>query len=150
MIHRLINHCTDWAWTGVTSFGRQFDFHDVIYHIQPCNIDNRWHNIVFTTNGRYKTYIKTTCFSQHKSYLCVSVQTRVTGNSITLLKMAESLYILKYSFILLIFFCVSIEINWHWQWFGAKYKSLSVNCNWINHPNCALVLFAIRLNSSQW
>ena len=35
-------------------FGRQFDFHDVIYHVQPCNVDNRQHNIVFTTGGHSK------------------------------------------------------------------------------------------------
>ena len=33
VIYWLINHCTDWARTGVTSFGRQFEFYDVIYHI---------------------------------------------------------------------------------------------------------------------
>ena len=37
----------------MTSFVRQFDFHDVIYHIQPCNVENRRHN-VFTTIGRSK------------------------------------------------------------------------------------------------
>ena len=31
-------HLTDWAQTGVTSFDRQFDFHDVIYHIQPLTL----------------------------------------------------------------------------------------------------------------
>ena len=33
VIYWLINQRTDWAQTGVSSFGRQFDFHDVIYHI---------------------------------------------------------------------------------------------------------------------
>ena len=47
VIYWLINHCTDWARTGVTSFGRQFDFHDVIYH-------NRRRNVYFTTSGRSK------------------------------------------------------------------------------------------------
>ena len=47
VIYWLINHCTDWARTGVTSFGRQFDFHDVIYH-------NRRRNVNFTTIGRSK------------------------------------------------------------------------------------------------
>ena len=42
VIYWLINHCTDWARTIVTSFSRQFDFHDVIYH-------NRRRNVVFTT-----------------------------------------------------------------------------------------------------
>ena len=32
VIYWLIDHCTDWARKRVTSFGRQFDFHDVIYH----------------------------------------------------------------------------------------------------------------------
>ena len=31
VIYWLINHCTDSAQTGVTSFGRQFDFHDIIF-----------------------------------------------------------------------------------------------------------------------
>ena len=30
------------------SSGRLFEFHDIIYHKQPCNVDNRWCNIVFT------------------------------------------------------------------------------------------------------
>ena len=47
VIYWLINHCMDWAQTGVTSFGRQFDFHDVIY-------DNRRLNVNFTTIGRSK------------------------------------------------------------------------------------------------
>ena len=46
VIYWLINHCTDWARTGVTSFSCQFDFHDVIYHIWHCNIDNRRHNVL--------------------------------------------------------------------------------------------------------
>ena len=45
VIYWLINHCTDWVWAGVTSFGRQFDFYDVNYHKQPCNVDNRQHNV---------------------------------------------------------------------------------------------------------
>ena len=28
---------------------RQFDFHEVIYHKQRCNIDSRRRNVVFTT-----------------------------------------------------------------------------------------------------
>ena len=35
----------------MTSFGRQFDFHDVIYHIQSCNVDNRRRNVISTTNA---------------------------------------------------------------------------------------------------
>ena len=31
VIYWLLNHCTGWARTKVTSFSRQFDFHDVIY-----------------------------------------------------------------------------------------------------------------------
>ena len=30
----------------MTSFGRKFDFHDVIYHIRYCNVDNRRRNVV--------------------------------------------------------------------------------------------------------
>ena len=26
-------------------------FYDVIYHLQLCNIDIRWCNVIFTTNG---------------------------------------------------------------------------------------------------
>ena len=32
--------------TGVTSFGHQFDFHDVTYHIRPYNVDTRRRNVV--------------------------------------------------------------------------------------------------------
>ena len=46
VIYWLINNCMDWARTDVTSFGRQLDFHDVIYPIQHCNDDNRRRNIV--------------------------------------------------------------------------------------------------------
>ena len=58
----LINHWTDWARTSVTSFGRKFDFHDVLYHIWHCNVDNRRRNIVLTTIVR-----KNTRFSLNKS-----------------------------------------------------------------------------------
>ena len=50
----LINHCTGWTRTGVTSFGRQFDFNDVTYHIGHCNVDTRRGNVVFTTSVRSK------------------------------------------------------------------------------------------------
>ena len=49
----------------------------------------------------------------------VSVKTRVTGNSNSLFKMAESLLTLKDSFIFLIFLCVRIKINSRWQRFVA-------------------------------
>ena len=62
-------------------FGHQFDFHDGIYHIQPCNLDNRQCNMVFTMN--VQNVHKNRCFSLKKSY--------GTGNSNTLFKMAESL-----------------------------------------------------------
>ena len=54
VIYWLINHCTDWFRTGVTSFGRQFEFHDVIYHKRHCNVENRRHNVVFTSTWRSK------------------------------------------------------------------------------------------------
>ena len=38
MIYLLINCFTDWVQTGVTSFGRQFDFNDLIYHIQTVSL----------------------------------------------------------------------------------------------------------------
>ena len=31
----------------MTSFGRQFNFHDVIYHMWHCNVDNRRRYVVF-------------------------------------------------------------------------------------------------------
>ena len=58
VISWLINHCMDWARTSVKSFGRQFDFHDVIYHIWHCNIDNRRCNVVFYNNMAFKMYEK--------------------------------------------------------------------------------------------
>ena len=82
---------TDRAQTGLTSFGHQFDFHDVIYLIQPCNVDNKQRDVVFTTDGRSKRI-------KYVRKICIPVQTRVTVNSNTQLKMGESLYTLKDSF----------------------------------------------------
>ena len=59
----MINHCTDWARTSVTSFGSQFDFNDVTYHIEYCNVDTRRCNVVFTTIVRSK------CVSAHDGFL---------------------------------------------------------------------------------
>ena len=50
----LKNHCMGWTRTGVTSFGRQFDFNDVTYHIGHCNADTRRSNVVFTIFVRSK------------------------------------------------------------------------------------------------
>ena len=69
-IYWLINHCMDWAWTGVTSFGRQFYFHDVIYHIRHCNVGT-----FFVIDGvpwfsqllDVQNVRKNTCFSPNKS-----------------------------------------------------------------------------------
>ena len=33
----------------LTILTQQFDFNDVIYHVQPCNVDNRLRNVVFKT-----------------------------------------------------------------------------------------------------
>ena len=49
VIYWLINHCMDWARAGVKSFSRQFDFLDVIYQIQHCNVDDRLRKVIFTT-----------------------------------------------------------------------------------------------------
>ena len=38
----------------MTSFGRQFDFNDVTYHIGHSNVDTRRGNVVFTTFVRSK------------------------------------------------------------------------------------------------
>ena len=46
-LHRL---GSDWC----DIFGHQFDFYDVINHIEPCNVGNRWRNMVFTTIGHSK------------------------------------------------------------------------------------------------
>ena len=51
----------------MTSIGRQFDFHDIIYHKRHCNVGNR----SFYNYWTFKTYLK----------IRVSVQTRVAGNS---------------------------------------------------------------------
>ena len=93
-----------WAWTGVTSFSRQIDFHDVIYHIRHCNVDNRRRNVVFTTTGRSKRTLNTH-FSLSKS----------CRNSYSLIKMADSLLTAKDLRIFLIFLRARIEINSHWQ-----------------------------------
>ena len=73
---------------GVTSYGRQLDFHDAIYQIQPCNIDNR-----HVTSFLQLTYLK----------ICISVRTRVMGNSNCLFKGEELLQTLKDHRIFLIF-----------------------------------------------
>ena len=57
----------------MTSFGRQFDFHDVIYHIDGVES--------FLQLLDVQNYIK----------IHVSVQTRDKGNFRSLFKMAESL-----------------------------------------------------------
>ena len=64
----------------MTSFGSQFGFHDVIYHKRHRNVDNRRRNVVFTTTWRSKYTLK-----------CVSVKTRVAGNSDSLFKIAVTL-----------------------------------------------------------
>ena len=54
VIYWLIYHCTDRAQTGVTSFVASLNFHDVIYHVRHCSIDNRRRNVVFITAWRSK------------------------------------------------------------------------------------------------
>ena len=65
----------------MTSLGRQFDFHGVIYHIWHCNVDNRRRNIVFFQLLDVQNVRKNTRYSLK----------RVAGNSDSLLKMAELL-----------------------------------------------------------
>ena len=60
----------------MTSFGRQFDFNGVNYHIQTIDGVTSFLQLMDVQNVRKKR---------------VLVQTRVTGNSNTLFKMAESL-----------------------------------------------------------
>ena len=50
------------------SFGRQFDFHDIIYHIhvQPCNVDNRRCNVIFKLMD-VQSLCKNTGFSPNTS-----------------------------------------------------------------------------------
>ena len=82
----------------MTSLGCQFDFHDVILHVQHCNVNNRRVTSVLQLMD-IQTINKITRFSQ----------TRVNGNSKVLFKMAELLYTLKD---LLIFFnLVRIKIK---------------------------------------
>ena len=47
-------------------FGRQFDFHNVIYHIEPCNVGNRRPDVVFTNNV-IQNVLKNMRFSPNKS-----------------------------------------------------------------------------------
>ena len=50
----------------MTSFGSQFDFHDVNYHIWHCNVDKRWRIVVLQL--LYVHYVcKSTCFSLNKN-----------------------------------------------------------------------------------
>ena len=64
----------------MTSFGDQFDFHDVIDHIRHCNVDNRRRKVAFQLFD-----------VQNVRKILVSVLTRVAGNSDSLFTMAESL-----------------------------------------------------------
>ena len=81
-----------------------FYFNEVIYYIHPCIIDNRWCNIVFTTNGSSKhTYNKH--FSLNKSY-------REFERSIQDGRVVIDSEGLVHIFNLL---CVKMEINSHWQ-----------------------------------
>ena len=67
VIYWLINHCTDWARTNVTSFSCQFDFHEVIYH-------NRRHNVVFTTTDLPKALKRDSIYN-----ICVVLEKRVSS-----------------------------------------------------------------------
>ena len=51
----------------MTSFGRRFDLHDVIYHIPPCNFDNRQGNFILQQLD-VQNVLKNTLFSPNKSY----------------------------------------------------------------------------------
>ena len=67
MIYWLINNCTDWAQIGVTSFGHQFELHNIIYQIQPCSIVNIWQNVALQLMD-VQSVRKNTRFSPNKSY----------------------------------------------------------------------------------
>ena len=82
----------NWAQTGVMSFGYQFDFHDLIYHIRHYYIDNIQRNVVFTTTRRSKCTYKYAFKSKQE-----------LRDSDSMFKMAESLKTMKDSFICLIF-----------------------------------------------
>ena len=50
VISLLINHCTDWHDVSrSTLIPVDINFHDVIYYIWHCNVDNMRCNVVFTT-----------------------------------------------------------------------------------------------------
>ena len=102
MIYWLINHCTD----GVSSFGRLFDFQDVIYHVHSCTLENRRSYFVLTTNGR-----------SNAREIRVSTQTRVTGNPNALFRVGGGGIVIypEGCVLFLIDLCVIIKINSHWQ-----------------------------------
>ena len=50
------------------SFGRQFDFHDIIYHVKPCNVDNRRCYTLILQLSDLQNICKNTCFSPNKSF----------------------------------------------------------------------------------
>ena len=76
----LINHCTDWERTGVTSFGRQLIF-------IMSSITN---NLVILTIDGIKSFLQLMGVQNIRKNMRF-MQTRVTGKSNTLFKMAESL-----------------------------------------------------------
>ena len=51
----------------MTSFGRQFDFHDVIYHIRYCNVDSR-RIMLFLQLLEVQNVRKNMSFSLNKSH----------------------------------------------------------------------------------
>ena len=62
---------TDWAQTGVTSFGRQFDFHDVICHISLVTLTIDGETSFLQLMDAQNVH-KNMCFSPNKSYGDVS------------------------------------------------------------------------------
>ena len=94
----------DWSCAGVASSDRQLIFMtaSITRSIVTLPIDG-------------VTYLLRLMDVQNARKIHILVQTRVTGNSNTLFKMAELLETLKDLFILLIFLCVRIEINSHWH-----------------------------------
>ena len=101
----------------MTSFGRQFDFHDVIYHIQPCDIDNTLDNIVFTTN-EHSNFMKKYMFQSKEELREI------------LTEMADGGIVIDSEGFVNIFhfLCVRIKINsMHAVICCLKYHCLSVN-----------------------
>ena len=117
----------------MTSFGRQFDFHDVIFHKQHCNVNNRRRNVVLQLLD-VENLRKNTRFSLNKS--CGKFRQSVQDGGIVIdyegFVHIFNLFVCfnRNKFALAVIFCLI-------------YHCLSVCRKWINHSRFALMIYSL-------